>query len=216
VWRNGVPTIVSQTNFPQSSTTSVSAINDNGSFVGRFTETFTGPTYAALWSSDFTLTRLPAASNGFSVTAQDINGSGQVAGHYSTPASNPGTSGFLHGFVSSNGRFTDISPLPNLGHNHLLLFGITSDGTAAGFSGVTPAPALSTGSGSRAVRWRYGVTEDLNKLLPANTPSPFTLLQGTAASGPGHIAGTGLRGEASQGFLLTPQGGTGGANVGVN
>ena len=212
IWRNGIPTIIdlpttaNQQTKAQGSVIDVSAINDNGFFVGSLAEN--DVIYTTLWSPNNTFTKMLSTVAKFAnPSVQDINNSGKMAGTYYTTVEGKSAQ---RGYVVDNGRLTDIAPVYSPAYLPVFVSGISSDGTVTG-------SCLGPGGGDPvAFRWRYGISEDLNKLLPANTPTPFVLTQGTASSGPGNIAGIGRNGDTVQGFLLTPQGGTGNANVGVN
>ncbi|MBC8101978.1 MAG: Ig-like domain-containing protein [Cytophagales bacterium] len=197
------------------------AINDSGSFAGTLTTSSAagdGFSDAGLWSpkplsaQDYNLTLLPQPTEIGLLETRDVNASGSVVGSYFTVK----RGSVQHGFVVRDKRFYDVSPLSAYGHLSARAFGITDDGTAVGSSGDVFAPTAASPLALRAIRWRYRKTEDLNTLLPISTSASFTLQRATAASGPGHITGNGYHGDALQAFLLTPQGGTGGANVGVN
>ena len=210
VWRNGTPLLAIPAGTPavQGITTD---INDSGTFISSAGNGSTGPFLVRFWSPSFARTDLQAPSGRDTLFTQDINASGQVAGSYILTGQN-----LRRGFVLTNGRFTEVEPLPNTNQTSTLLEAIADDGTAIGTSRGTALLPLTPQSNVSAIRWRYGKTEDLNSLLPANTMMPFRLQQATAISRSGLIAGSGFRGDAPQGFVLTPQGGTGGANVGVN
>jgi probable HAF family extracellular repeat protein len=212
IWRNGTPTVIdlpttaNQQTKAQGSVLDVTAINDNGFFVGNLSEN--DVIYTTLWSPNNTFTKMLSTVAKFAnPSVQDINNSGKMTGTYYTTVEGKSA---RRGYVLDNGRLTDIAPVYSPAYLPVFISGISSDGTVAG-------SCSGPGGGEPiAFRWRYGVSEDLNKLLPANTPTTSLLIQGEASSGPGHIAGIGRNGNTTQGFLLTPQGGTGNANVGVN
>ncbi|RIK67666.1 MAG: hypothetical protein DCC65_05930 [Planctomycetota bacterium] len=120
-------------------------------------------------------------------SAADINDFGQIAGWTETEA------GFHHAClfqVDAGGSVTARTDLGVLGDDFSYAYGINAAGVVVGCSG------------SRAFRWRQGVLEDLNALIPSG--AGWTLSRASGLNDSGVIVGEGVRFGFQRAVMLTP------------
>lgn len=112
----------------------VTGLNDNGTFVGNFSDTGT-EVHGFIYQGGSTPIQLDdplAATDGGGTFAEGINDAGEVVGYYIDNA------GQTHGFLYQNGAFTTIDDIPDGGAGGTQLYGINNAGQIVGAENGTP------------------------------------------------------------------------------
>ncbi len=184
----------------------VKAINDKGAVVGYSGTGQEHPFYegvfikhAFVWQEGEGMQDLGTLGGHMSF-AEDVNGTGVVAGHAETEefVEYYGLQPVTHAFLHQNGQMLDLG---TLGGPFSGAFAINNFGHVVGMAGTSPddIPAFS------AFLWRGGVMQDLNERIPQD--SGWTLTWVADINDAGQIVGQGVNPDGQEhAFLLTPVG----------
>jgi probable HAF family extracellular repeat protein len=162
-------------------------INDAGHVVGAG--------YNNNWSSwrafyyDGTNTTDLGTFGGQNSAALAINNNEVIVGYYTL------SSGFDHALRYAGGSMTDLG---TLGGNYSYANGVNNSNVVVGGSFTDASNTI-----YHAFIWATNTMTDLNTCLDA-TGTGWTLVEARAINDAGQIVGTGARGGATHGFLLTP------------
>ncbi len=208
---------------PGAYNTSISAINDAGSFTGGYTQAPNGPNTGFVFSNgSYTPIMFPGSSN---TLPQGINNQGVLVGYYG-----PGPNGFNRGFVYSNGNYTMIEYPGSL---ETYALGINDAGDIVGaavisgsvkgyllrngqFTLIEP-PGLSEvfaggiNNSGHIVGWGIGATDFTGFLFRPGQGFSLISYPGSTRSFAAGIASNGLiagfygPGAGETGFLATPE-----------
>jgi probable HAF family extracellular repeat protein len=178
-------------------------INDSGETVGASGVCTTynpymlanfQPLHALLWQNGIVtdIGNLGGTGRATGNVAFSINNKGQVVGNSDLPGDQTG-----HAYLWQNGNMTDLGTLPG---------DLSSAALAINESGVVIGTSEDKDDNSRAMVIQDGVMQDLNDLVPVD--SPLFLLLGCAVNSGGEIDGVAANKVTGEihGFLAVPNG----------